>query len=158
MNNERFYFPQVWLDKFFRGFFSPERPDFHPERYLGLHILEVTVKAVETGNVNLIFAALLHDICKPDSGKMVSKENFSYWSNPYHDMEAHDFILGNKEIQDWIVAFGGDVSVVTDICKYHMREKNYKVMRPIKQEKYLAQTAHIREELEKFSQIDRMVS
>jgi hypothetical protein len=149
--------PQIWIKKFVKGFYSLERPDFHPERFLGLHIMQVLVNALATNNPNLIMAALLHDICKADGAKMVDKGEFVYFSNPYHDVQAYNFIMENTDIQQWIVSMGADIRIVADICKYHMREKNYKNMRPHKQESYLAQTAHIREYLEKFAELDRMI-
>lgn len=150
--------PKIWTDKFLGSFFSLERPDFHPERFLGLHIMQVFANALEDGaDANLLMVALLHDICKADGAKLVDKGEFIYFSNPYHDKQAYDLIMGNAEIQKWIVSMGADVQIVADICKYHMREKNYKIMRPHKQEKYLAETAHIRQYLEKFSGYDKMV-
>lgn len=149
--------PQQYITKFLSGYCSLERPDFHPEQLLGRHIVLVVMNAIATGDKNIFVAALLHDICKPQGAKLVDKGEFVYYSNPFHDKQAYDLIMGNAEIQQWIISMGADVQIVADICKYHMREKNYMNMRPHKQKNYLAETTHIRKELELFSECDKMI-
>jgi len=103
---------------------SSEHPIYHPEKYLGRHIALVTLKALlVTKNVNLVFAALLHDICKPLPGEMKVLPEGSYWSNNNHDKEAEELIRSNDDIRYLIKSRGGDYDLVAQICGAHMKCK-----------------------------------
>jgi hypothetical protein len=99
--------------------FLRERPDFHPEPSAFHHIQIVTERVQVTGNPNLIFAGILHDICKLDTVKMNEKTGWP--TSPGHDDAAHDLILNNEDIQTWIRSNGGTVVHVMNLCKFHMR-------------------------------------
>ena len=47
-----------------------ERPDFHPEPSTFDHIYIVTERLMETNDMDLVLAGLLHDICKLDCMKI----------------------------------------------------------------------------------------
>lgn len=99
--------------------FLRERPDFHPEPSAFHHIQIVTDRLILTGNTNLILAGVLHDICKLDTVKMNEKTGWP--TSPGHDDAAHDLILNDQSIQDWIRQQGGKVIYVANLCKFHMR-------------------------------------
>lgn len=98
-----------------------EHPIYHPERTLGRHIALVMFKARCLDNKTLCAAALLHDICKQDSGGLKQIENnLFYWSNKYHAKEAFDFIHDNDDVKYWLKSIEVDYKVVSDIVKHHM--------------------------------------
>jgi hypothetical protein len=112
--------------------FLRERPDFHPEPSAWHHIMIVTERLEATGDMNLIFAGILHDICKFDTVRMNEKTGWP--QSPGHDDAAHDLILNNEDIQTWIRANGGTVVRIMNICKAHMRFHQLGDMRPAKRE------------------------
>lgn len=101
--------------------FLRERPDFHPEPSAFHHIQIVTERLEETRNPNLILAGILHDICKLDTVKMNEKTGWP--TSPGHDDAAHDLILSDQSIQDWIREIDGRGRIVhiAELCKFHMR-------------------------------------
>lgn len=113
--------------------FLRERPDFHPEPSAWHHIRIVTERVQQTGKIDLIFAGILHDICKFDTVKMNEKTGWP--TSPDHDDAAHDLILNNESIQTWISSNGGTVVNVMNLCKFHMRFHQLGEMRPAKREK-----------------------
>ncbi len=113
--------------------FLRERPDFHPEASAWHHIMIVTERVAQTERPNLIFAGILHDICKFDTVKMNIKTGWP--TSPGHDDAAHDLILNNEDIQTWIRSNGGNVIHVMNLCKFHMRFHQLGEMRPAKREK-----------------------
>lgn len=112
---------------------SPERPDYHPERYLHKHIQIVFANALKSDNPDLLFAALLHDIAKPFSNRtstlksvQIGEKVYKYFSNPLHPKEAERVINDNKDIQQWIEQYGANIETVKIITREHMRYKTYK--------------------------------
>jgi hypothetical protein len=101
--------------------FLRERPDYHPEPSAFHHIRIVTERLQATENPNLILAGILHDICKLDTVRMNEKTGWP--TSPGHDDAAHDLIISDQSIQDWIREIGGRGRVVhiANLCKYHMR-------------------------------------
>jgi hypothetical protein len=110
--------------------FLRERPDFHPEPSAFAHIQIVTERLLQTQNPNLIMAGILHDICKFDTVRENPKTGFP--TSPGHDQAAHDLILHNHTIQDWIRDNSAKVTVVANICLGHMRFHQLGDMRPAK--------------------------
>tara|TARA_R110000796_G_scaffold231853_5_gene349929 strand:+ start:1939 stop:2607 length:669 start_codon:yes stop_codon:yes gene_type:complete len=104
---------------------SLEHPVYHPERWLSNHILLVTLRAVLiSGNINVILAALLHDLMKPQKGEFVETEAGPYWSNPKHAGQIASVIDENGGIAYFIRSMGGDIKHVSDMCRYHMGVKD----------------------------------
>lgn len=105
---------------------SPERYDYHPERLLGRHIALVTLKALLLyGDIELIIAGLLHDICKPDGGVIkLDSTDQQYLSNPDHPQQAYEFCKQWK-VHKWIKQMGAEPSVVESLVLNHMRAKVY---------------------------------
>jgi hypothetical protein len=115
--------------------FLRERPDFHPEPSAFHHIQIVTDRLIPTGNPNLIMAGILHDICKFDTVRENPKTGFP--TSPGHDDAAHDLILNDQSVQDFIRQHGGKVVMVANICKAHMRFHQLGQMRPAKRDKQI---------------------
>lgn len=112
--------------------FLRERPDFHPEPSAFEHIRIVTERLIPTGDMNLVMAGILHDICKFDTVRMNEKTGFP--TSPGHDTAAYDLIAENNTIKSWIFDHGADSSIVADICKAHMRFHQLGSMRESKRE------------------------
>lgn len=87
------------------------------------HILIVYNKACKTRDVNLIFAALVHDICKADSGYWKDYKGVQYWSNPDHPKQAYDLLMNCDDLKYLIWCSNGDYNLVADICLYHQQVK-----------------------------------
>jgi hypothetical protein len=104
---------------------SIERPIFHPEKTLNKHILLVCARAllIDPNNPDLILSALLHDICKPDSGFFKESEKGQFWSNPDHPKQIFELIQNNDDIRHFIWSFGGEIENVANICNWHMAIK-----------------------------------
>jgi len=115
--------------------FLRERPDFHPEPSAFHHIEIVTNRLIPTGNPDLIMAGILHDICKFDTVRENPKTGFP--TSPGHDDAAHDLILNDQSIQDFIRQNGAKVTTVANICKAHMRFHQLGQMRPAKRDKHI---------------------
>jgi hypothetical protein len=116
--------------------FLRERPDFHPEPSAFEHIKIVTERLIPTQDMNLIFAGILHDICKFDTVKMNEKSGWP--TSPGHDKHAETLILISPSIKDWIHENGGDSIKVAAICGAHMRFHQLGQMREFKKEAQIA--------------------
>lgn len=110
-----------------------ERPDFHPENSTFEHIQIVTNRLIPTGNMNLIFAGILHDICKLDMKKINKKTGLP--TSPGHDIAAKQFILDNQDVKDWITQNDGDFKIVAELSGLHMKFHQIGDMRKEKREK-----------------------
>lgn len=104
----------------------PDHPIYHPEGDTGSHIEIVTNRVINNSDdVNLLFAAILHDICKGDSGKLKSTPDGDYWQNVYHAEQAVKLINSDDNICIWIKMFDGDVNIIKQLVGQHMKIKNY---------------------------------
>ena len=115
--------------------FLRERPDFHPEPSAFHHIKIVTERLIPTGNMNLILAGVLHDICKFDTVRENPKTGWP--TSPGHDDAAYSLISDDDSIQSWIRLQGGEVHAVANICKAHMRFHQIGKMRENKKDLYV---------------------
>lgn len=127
--------PHTVLRKLEQLKFLRERPDFHPEPSAFHHIQIVTDRLIPLGDPDLILAGVFHDICKFDTVKMNEKTGWP--TSPGHDQAAHDLILSDQSIQDFIRQNGGKVITVANICKAHMRFHQLGDMREAKREKQI---------------------
>lgn len=116
------------------GEFSLERPDHHPERFLGAHIREVFRRCAVIGLPELMTAAVLHDLCKhqmPNEGTRgglrtiegTNGETFTYHSNPDHPEQAGELIQTNPEVKRFILDKGADFETVFVLVTMHMKYK-----------------------------------
>ena len=101
--------------------YSLEYTKYHPETLLGRHIALVTLRGLLWYNSNLLMlAGLLHDICKPNSGKMIITKYGEHWQNSNHANEASDFIVRNREIFNLCNRHNVDVHELNFIVANHM--------------------------------------
>ena len=111
-----------------------ERSDFHPEANTFEHIKIVTERLILTNDIDLIFSGVLHDLFKHDTACINPKNGFI--TCPGHDIDVADFIQSNKEVNEWIKSFGADPEVVMNLCKDHMRFKQFEEMRDSKKKEF----------------------
>lgn len=99
---------------------------WHPETTVRNHIVIVFNRAKRTGDINMILAALFHDL-----GKMTTthfKEPDS-WSSHGHELASTRLV---EKYKDWIEELGADYDIVHYVVKEHMRAKLIGEMRPSK--------------------------
>lgn len=97
--------------KLLRNVYINENPKWHPERNSLVHIKIVMSRGMETGDVDLITAALYHDISKFDT---VSFNKAGYPTSLGHDKS------GAEAAQS-----GGANAIVQYICAKHMVVKGW---------------------------------
>jgi len=149
--------PKPILRKLEQLKFLRERPDFHPEPSAFEHIKIVTERLIPTGDMDLIMAGILHDICKFDTVKMNEKTGWP--TSPGHDQAAFDLIVNNSDIINWINDKGGFMPNVAHICKAHMRFHQLGDMRDSKREVQIAEWTRlgICDKLQIFGAADNMI-
>ena len=127
--------PQIVKDKLEQLKGLRERPDYHPEPSTFHHIEIVTNRLIPTGDMDLILAGILHDICKLDCKTINPKTGQP--TSPGHDKAAHDLIHSNREIRQWITDNDSDWRKVAGIVFGHMRFHQLEKMRPFKRDKQI---------------------
>jgi len=127
--------PSTVKIKLFSNMSLRERPDFHPEASAFEHIKIVTERLIPTGDMNLVFAGIFHDICKADTAKTNPKTGWP--TCPGHDVKAFDFIMEFPTVQTWIKSNGGDPTTVAHICLNHMRFHQLGNMRDAKRDAHI---------------------
>jgi hypothetical protein len=127
--------PQIVKDKLEQLKGLRERPDYHPEPSTFHHIEIVTNRLIQTGDNDLIFAGILHDICKLDCKTINPKTGQP--TSPGHDKAALDLIHSNREIRQWITDNDADWRNVAGIVFGHMRFHQLEKMRPFKRDKQI---------------------
>ena len=137
--------------------FLNERPDFHPEPSVFEHIKIVTKRLEQTGDINLILAGILHDICKLDVVKENQKTGWP--TSPGHEDAALELIIHSSEIIDWIFRNGGNWGIVSNIVKNHGRIHQLPEMREAKRLKNIQEWKEqgIWESLQIFGNADNML-
>ena len=113
-----------------------ERPDFHPEPSAWHHIEIVTNRCIEFGDLDLIMAAVFHDIHKLDTMKINPKSGFP--TSPGHDKWAMKTIEKDRAVRQCIIDFGADPDIVAGVCGNHMRIHQFAQMRKHKQDAMMA--------------------
>ena len=111
-----------------------ERPDFHPEPSAFEHIRIVTERLIPLRDPELTMSGILHDICKFDTMKInpPGHKMAGFPTSPGHAEAAHQLIMSDSEIQNWISNFGANTIKVSEICKNHMRFHQLSSMRETK--------------------------
>lgn len=107
-----------------------ERPDYHPEPNTFEHIRIVTERLMQTGDIDLIIAGLMHDICKLDCVKTNPKTGQP--TSPGHDKAAAELVW-NPYVRAWIDSLGADPEMVSALCAQHMRFHQFGKMKESKQ-------------------------
>ncbi len=137
--------------------FLRERPDFHPEPSTFEHIKIVTQRLEQTNDINLIFAGILHDICKLDTVQVNEKTGWP--TSPGHATAAFELIKDSSEIIDWIFKNDGNWFAVANICKGHMRIQQLDGMKEAKRLKTIQEwkEQEVWESLQIFTEADNMI-
>jgi len=123
---------------------------WHPEGNVKLHINIVFNRAKRTGDINLMLAAIFHDLGKADV-TIKHPTIPDKWSAQTHEKISEELVTRHS---DWIEELGGDPEIVQYIVSKHMRIKDIDVMRSRKrvafqEEKYF-------DILQKFADFDNM--
>lgn len=128
-----------------------EREDYHPEENAYEHTRIVTERCIETGDIDLILAAVFHDIFKFKLNEINEKTG-----NPTargHEDEAAKMVIDNS---DFIIKLGGDPGTVAGICLHHMRIKNFLLMKKSKRQAMMNQPFFLKVAI--FTRADNMLS
>lgn len=96
-----------------------ERPDYHPEESVYVHIKIVTERLMTTGDMDLVMTGFFHDLFKKKT--LVIKNGFP--SSPGHENEVEIFINTNEIVKDFIRSNNADPEKVAFMCGQHMRVK-----------------------------------
>lgn len=107
---------------------TPQSPKWHPEGNVLVHTKLVYDRALNTGDVNMVMAALFHDLGKVDTTKLNKKGD---WSAHGHEFKSAKVL---DKFKDWVVEMGADFDVVRGVVVDHMRVKYMNDMRPHKQQ------------------------
>ncbi len=137
--------------------FLRERPDFHPEPSTFEHIKIVTQRLEQTSRIDLIFAGILHDICKFDTVQVNEKTGWP--TSPGHATAAFELIKNSNEIKDWIFHNGANWFTVANICNGHMRIQQLDGMKEAKRLKTIREwkEQEVWESLQIFTEADNML-
>jgi hypothetical protein len=125
-----------------------QRRDYHPEGNTLKHTIMVVKRAIQDDDIDLVLAALFHDIGKDETGKPHPKKGYmTHW--------GHERVSGTlvKKYAKFIKSLGGNAANILYIVKYHMKAKKVGEMRPAKQAKLKSFRAW--DSLERFTKHDR---
>ena len=139
--------PEALQDRIFGLCKVPQRLDYHPEGNTLKHTIIVVERAIRLGNINLILAALFHDVGKD--------ETFELSSKGFPTAHGHEKVSGRLviEYRSFIRSLGGNPVVVYFIVRHHMRMKRFDEMRKSKRVKLMDNPSY--DILKVFSLIDR---
>lgn len=101
---------------------------WHPEVNVYTHIKVVFNRAAKTRDIDLILAALFHDLGKMDVTRFKEPET---WSSHGHEFVSAKLV---EKYKDWIESLGGDFEKIYWLVKEHMRVKYINDMRQFKQD------------------------
>jgi hypothetical protein len=123
---------------------------WHPEGDALTHIKIVFNRAKRTGDINLMLAALFHDLGKAD----VTRKHPTMpdkWSAKMHELVSTRLV---KKHKDWIESLGGDFDIIFYLVDQHMRVKHMHEMRPSKREVIRSHPHY--DLINKFTEFDNM--
>jgi len=112
-----------------------DRKDYHPEANVQVHVDIVATRCAVVGDIDLVLAAILHDICKLETAEI--NENTGNITSPGHEKAAAALIATELQIQDWILRWGGKIDIVQGIVLLHMRMKVFDSMKLSKQRRMI---------------------
>lgn len=129
---------------------NPERLDYHPEGNTYDHIKIVTERLMTTGDMDLIMAAVFHDL-----GKLETTKPHPKTGQPC--AFGHERVSGNlvNQYSDFIVSMGANPKTVHEIVVNHMRVKQIPQMGKKKQGQIQALATF--KKLEIFAKADSML-
>jgi predicted HD phosphohydrolase len=123
-----------------------QNPKWHPEGSVYNHIKIVVDRAIESGNINFIIAALFHDLGKAYTTKLKDGR----WTSYGHENVSTKIVDNHK---DWISKYA-DFDLVRYLVSHHMKIQLIDKMRPSKVEAMKENPFY--PELEKFTMFDEM--
>ena len=107
---------------------TPQSEKWHPEGDVLKHIKIVYERARKTGDINIVMAAIFHDLGKVQTTK---KNKHGNWAAHGHEVISARIVEKHKK---WIGSTGARYMKVYEIVKEHMRIKQMDKMRKHKQE------------------------
>lgn len=106
----------------------PQSKSWHPEGNVLIHTTIVVNRAKKSNNINLLLAALFHDIGKFETTKPNNKGGFS--AHGHEDFSAKSV----DKFSSWIKSIeGADIETIKWIVLNHMRIKFFNEMKTKKQ-------------------------
>ncbi len=95
-----------------------ENPAYHGESNAYEHIKIVTERLLKTGDMDLVMAAVMHDL-----GKLSTAEKSD--EGPWNSSHGHENVSSQlvMRYKDWIQQMGANPYVVNEIVKNHMKIK-----------------------------------
>jgi len=127
-----------------------QSPTWHPEGDCRRHIKIVYNRALKTGDLNMVLAALFHDLGKVSTTHPSEKTPGS-WSAYGHENESTKILERHRA---WVESLGADFTKVHEVVKNHMRIKLIDEMTTPKKNTLLS-NPYI-EFIKKFSEFDTM--
>lgn len=107
---------------------TPQSLFWHPENEVYNHIRIVYNRALKFGDLNLLIAALMHDLGKMSTTAPNNKGGYSAIG---HEIVSAKLV---KKYSDWINSLGADSEEVYHIVNDHMRIKQMDIMKKPKQD------------------------
>ena len=129
---------------------TQQSPTWHPEGDCRRHIKIVYNRALKTGDLNMVIAALFHDLGKVSTTRPSEKTPGS-WSAYGHENESTKILERHRA---WVESLGADFTTVHEVVKNHMRIKLIDEMTTPKKNALLS-NPYI-EFIKKFSEFDTM--
>jgi UTP:GlnB (protein PII) uridylyltransferase len=124
-----------------------QRRDFHPEGDVLTHTSIVFSRLEKHNDIDLLLAAIFHDIGKDvTAGIHPKKGHITHFG---HEKASAQIVLDNTDL---IKNLGGDVDIIHDIVRHHMRIKIIDQMGDKKRNKMLNMKCF--NKLVKFSEAD----
>jgi len=156
-------FPELNI-KYTELFSLKERSDYHPENSCAEHILRVYNRCRIIGDIDMMIAAIFHDICKLDAAKYVKDNNYSNIEEfnkkkedrtlkTYGHAEMAAELL--KKYKNEITDYFGNFDEVYYIVNNHMRIKQFKAMSYNKKYDMISHPSYIK--LALFNKADDML-
>jgi len=127
---------------------TPQSEKWHPEGDVLKHTKIVYERARATGDINIVIAAIFHDLGKVKATKL---NKHGSWA-----AHGHEFISAKlvEEHKQWIGSIGGKFMIVKEIVENHMRIKQMDQMRKHKQQ--ALREHRVYDQLVKFTACDDM--
>lgn len=130
--------------------YTKQCPVWHPEGDCKIHTRIVFNKAKFLGDLDLMIAAIFHDLGKVDTTKMHPKIE-GRWTAHGHEIVSANLVLKHK---NWIESVGGNFDKIYFIVLKHMVIKHIHDMRKPKQDALKSNVFF--DDLVTFSKLDNM--
>jgi len=131
---------------------TPQTLKWHPEGDVCRHTKIVFNRAKRTGDINMMLAAIFHDLGKADVTKKSDTISDKWSAHGHEKISAHLV----EKYSNWIEEMGGVPEIVYYIVDQHMRIQQISKMRPAKQEKFRKDKYY--KLVHQFSEFDDMIT